>query len=240
LPTGIKTALSGFSSKSTQPTKTMKLTQTLLTAAALSCFAYSASAQSVFFDFDNDTVTGGTLVLLEAGSGPTNSFAGDRFDEQASASFQVTGIGGGIGTLAGTASALSDDLNVTGSGLQDGSSGYNGSGEGTSFVFDKDVTITAMDWGGFTVDSVTLSSGATNIGTFTTGTVIGSTNFTSSNPATMNIAVSAGDAFTLTYASGSFFLESMSFTVVPEPGTYALLAGICALGYVMTRRRSAV
>lgn len=218
----------------------MKIIQTVLTAAALSCFAYSASAQSVTLDFKGNTVTGGTLVLTEPGSGATNDFKGDRFDELTSASFQIQSIPS-IGTLDVTASALLDDLNVTGSGLQDGSNGYDGAEEGTSFVFNQDVTITAMDWESFTTagnDSVTLSSGATNIGTFPEETVTGSTDFSNTNPSTMSIEVSAGDAFTLTYDSGTFYLESITFTVVPEPGTYALLSGICALGFVMIRRRS--
>jgi hypothetical protein len=103
------------------------------------------------------------------------------------------------------------------------------------------VIITSLDWVSFTSggsDSVTLSVGATSIGTFGVGTVIGNTDFTSTNPATMNIAVSAGDAFTITFDNGAFYLGQMGLTVVPEPNAYALLSGICALAFVMLRRRS--
>ena len=61
---------------------------------------------------------------------------------------------------------------------------------------------------------------------------------------TFNIgqAFTAGQKITLTVSStataetANFGLES--FTVVPEPNTYALLSGICALGFVMLRRRN--
>jgi hypothetical protein len=210
----------------------------LLLPAFLACLlAGGLSAQTaVTIDFENSTITGGDLVLLESGSDPVTDFGGDRFDEQTSASFEIQNISG-IGTLGVTASALVDDLNVTGSGLQDGSSGYGVAGEGTSFVFDKPLTITAMDWGSFTSDEVSLSVGSTNIGTFTTGTVVGSNDFTGTNPASLDVFVPVGQAFTLTHVSGDFFLESMSVSVIPEPGTYGLIAGLAGLGLLIYRRR---
>lgn len=218
----------------------MKLTQTLLNVATLSCSISIASAQTVNFDFENNTVTGGTLILQPAGTDPVDSFLGDRFDQQFNANFQITGIGGAIGTLNGTASALFDDLNVTASGLADAGSGYNGTGEGTSFVFDEDIVVTGLDFTSFTSeggDSVTLLSGITSIGTFEDGEIIGSTNFFDPNAVTASIFVAAGDAFTIEYAAGAYHLGDFTFTVVPEPGTYALLSGFCALGFVMLRRR---
>jgi len=218
----------------------MKIAQILTVTASLAGTAVILSAQSITLDFENNLVTGGDLVIQTAGTDAVDDFTGDRFDEQSSALFQIQNIAT-IGTLGVTATALIDDLNVTGSGLQDGASGYNGAGEGTSFLFDTDVIITSLDWVSFTSlgsDSVTLSVGATSIGTFGEGTVIGNTDFTSTNPATMNIAVSAGDAFTITFDNGAFYLGQMGFTVVPEPNAYALLSGICALASIMLRRRS--
>lgn len=208
---------------------------TLICAFSLSLLFSSLSAQSITLDFENDTVAGGTLVLLESGTGATDSFASNRFDEKTSAAFEIQGITS-IGTLGVTASALIDDINVTGSGLQDGSSGYNEAGEGTSFVFSKDVIITSLDWVSFTADTVTLSSGMTTLGTFTTGTIIGSTDFTNSNPATMNIAVSAGDAFTIKYGSDTFYLGQLGLTAVPEPSSYTIFAGFIALALAVNRR----
>lgn len=219
----------------------MKQKLTLTTLAALAGFAGASFGQSFTLDFENNSVTGGTLLLLEAGSDTTDDFTGDRFDEQTSAAFEIQNITG-FGTLGVTASALSDDLNVTGSGLQDGSSGYDTAGEGTSFVFDTDVRIDFLDWVSFTSagsDSVSLSSGSTTIGTFSEGSVTGTTDFTSTNPATMAIDVASGDAFTIGYDSGDFFLGQMGVTVVPEPGTFALMAGFLGLVSIMLKRRRA-
>lgn len=214
---------------------------TILALGALLGLAGAASGQSFTLDFENNSVTGGTLVLLETGNDPTTDFGGDRFDEQTSAAFEIQNIAG-FGTLGVTASALSENLNVTGNGLQDGASGYGTAGEGTSFIFDADVRIDSLDWVSFTSsgnDSVTLSSGSTTIGTFGDGTVTGTTDFSSTNPATMSIDVAAGDAFTIAYDAGNFFLGQMGVTAVPEPNAYVLLAGLFGLGYVMARRRRA-
>lgn len=218
----------------------MKILQILAYTAAITSFATIAHAQAISFNFDDNTVVGGTLVLLESGTDPTNDFSGDRFDEQTSADFQIQGITG-IGTLGVTATALVDDLNILSTGLADGSSGYGAAGEGTSFIFDKDVVITAMDWASFSAtpssDVVELLNNNVSLGNYTADTVTGSTDFTSTNPATMNIAVTAGNAFTLRWVAGDFELQGIGLTVVPEPNTYALLAGISALGVVMLRRR---
>jgi len=198
-------------------------------------------AQAVTIDFTNSNITGGDLVLLESGSGATDDFSGNRFDELASADFEIQNIAG-VGTLGITATALLDDLNVLSGGLADGSNGYDASGEGTTFVFDKDVTITALDWSSFTPggsDSVTLFNGAANLGTFSDGTVSGTIDFSDTNPATMSIEVFAGDAFTIQWAGGEFQLESMSLTAVPEPGTFGLLAGFLGLVSIMLKRRRA-
>ena len=44
-----------------------------------------------------------------------------------------------------------------------------------------------------------------------------------------------GVDYTLDYTTGS----NITLNVVPEPGTYALIGGMLALGYVMVRRRRA-
>jgi len=219
----------------------MNAAKSLLCAAIGSLFDGGAFGQAIVINFETSAITGGDLNLLGTGSGSTTDFTSDRFDEKTSTSFEIQNITG-IGTLTVTATALIDDLNVTTNGLQDGSSGYNAVGEGTSFVFDKDVTITSLDWGSFTSagnDSVQLQSGSTNIGTFADGDVVGTTDFSNTNPSTMSISVAQGDAFTLTYQSGNFFLESMGLTAVPEPEFYGAIAGLLVLGLAVVRRRRA-
>jgi hypothetical protein len=210
----------------------------ILTAASL--HAGTPPPFDVILDFENNTVTGGTLVLLDSGSGATNDFTGDRFDEQTSADFEIQGITG-VGTLSVTATALAGNLNVTTNGLQDGSSGYGATGEGTHFNFDKDVTITFLDWVEFSTtpdsDSVELLNDNLSLGSYTKNTVSGGINFTDTNPSTMSISVTAGDDFTIKHSAGTFYLGQIGFTVVPEPNIYAALAGLCSLAYVMLRRR---
>ncbi len=213
-------------------------TKFMILLAALGLTAANSWADAITLDFKGNSVTGGTLLLTESGTDATDDFTGDRFDELAIASFQITGLPT-YGSLTITASALVDDLNVTGSGLQDGSSGYNAAGEGTSFVFNRDVIITALDWGSFTSDTVILRNGATNLGTFTTGSPIsGGIDFSDTDPAVMSITVAQGDAFVIENDSGTFYLESMNITAIPEPSSIMLmgLVGIVAVSVLRKRK----
>jgi len=195
----------------------MKLTQTLLTAAALSCFAYSASAQTFVFgsndgggqaqaDLDGlstgSTISGGLTLTATANSG----------------SFNSTGTGG-------------FGINATGSG--DTTTQFDdGSPAGVEFMaisFNSDVIFESIELTDFGLtDEAFLTIGASTI-------TIDTASFTFAPGTTLSFGSSATFGF---QAGNGISLASL--TVVPEPGTYALLAGICALGYVMTRRRSAV
>jgi len=54
------------------------------------------------------------------------------------------------------------------------------------------------------------------------------------------VIASAGSAFDLNgTANPSFLSPSLEISAVPEPSTFAALAGLCALGAVMLRRRRA-
>jgi hypothetical protein len=220
---------------------------------ALLCANTVVYSQAVSLNFKTDTVVGGDLVISSSGTDATDSFKGDRFEGQSSSVFEIQNITG-IGTLQITAAATKPAvgyLHVTANGLQDGTSGYDDSDEGTRFTFGTAVRIQSIDWGSFTdnggtdFDEVSLYNGLNGtdfIGTFKDGDTIGSTSFASTDPSTMDIVVGANHTFRILFnhksSSSGFYLESMNFNVVPEPAEYALALGICSLiGSVLYRRR---
>jgi hypothetical protein len=220
----------------------MKLKHTIIASVGLIVASSALTAQSVVIFFENDvspSVTGGDLVITTAGSGGTDSFASDRFDGLTTSTFEIQNIPT-FGTLTITATAT-DNLNTTNSGLGDGTSGFNTTGESISFTFDQAVTITYMDFATFTSsgsDSVVLFSGASSLGTYQDGTITTSADFSDTNAVTANISIAAGSSFRLYYDAGAFQFEELGFTVVPEPSAYALFAGMLTLGFVASRRRS--
>jgi hypothetical protein len=203
----------------------MKLTQTLLTAAALSCFAYSASAAVTFnptgtsaFDGESsitvllsDLDTGFTAnITLTAGGGTFNSNVGD---------FGIDGVSGANDEIDGTVESI-------------------------TITFSENIEFNFIDLGGVgseAADGASLTVAGSTISLFSGVSGFNGTTdiYTAPSPITV---LTGSDSIVLTGTSATsiFDMEGINITVVPEPGTYALLAGICALGYVMTRRRSAV
>jgi hypothetical protein len=214
----------------------MKLTKTLLTAAALSCFAYSASAQTTFV-FDDGSSTGSTGLALEA-------FASGVDAASMGLNTSGTYTQGGFTMSAGTDFG---DFNLTNSGFGpdqaggiDDSDAFDTDNGNESMIFSFDIagTFQSIDFALLDdlPETAILSFAGGNTFTLTDG--VTSTIAVSGNDVFLGIneSFSAGQLITLSISGGSdFTLES--FTVVPEPGTYALLAGIAALGFVMTRRR---
>jgi hypothetical protein len=200
----------------------MKLTQTLLTAAAISCFAYSASAQTTFV-FDDDSTT-----------------IGAGLDTQSTGSFTQDGI-------QITATASTDEFNAAGSffGINQSASGDDtdsfdfteaggpGIAEGFTLSFDQDVQLVNFAVSSWSAgnDEVTIMDGLTLVATISSTGVTSLGNYALSGSSPLTVMTTAG-----TYGNGWSF---DSITVVPEPGTFALLAGFAALGFVMLRRRSA-
>ena len=209
----------------------------ILLITTLGLTASISRADNVIIDFTDSSITGGSLNLLSGTTGSTTDFTSARFEGRGSADFEITGLPT-YGTLSVTAEALDDDLNITGQGLADGGSGYDNNGEGTSFIFDQDVTITGFDFAGFSTatDQVILRNGLTNLGTFTAGSNSGGFNFSDGNNVTMSVTVSSGNAFILEHTStGDYDLERLNFTVIPEPSSIALI-GLSALALALSLR----
>lgn len=219
----------------------MKITKTLLCAASLSCFACLASAQTTFV-FDDGSSTGAAGLALEAFADGVDAAS---MSLNTSGTYSQNGITLSAGTdfgdfnLTNTSFGI-DNPNSDISGLDDGDRFDNlGSSESMVFSFSVAGTFESIDLAFIESDEVNeaqliFAGGPTYELNFDTDTGGSADNFN------IGQAFSANQRITLRLspsaaASENFGLES--FTVVPEPGTYALLAGSCALGFVMLRRR---
>ena len=219
----------------------MEINKALLSAKILIFLANLTFAQTVILNFNTteSSASGGNLFLLGSGTGATNEFSSDRFENYKSTQFEIRSIPT-FGTLTVTAATSGAGfLNVTTTGLAEGGSGINTNDEFISFTFSEDIKITFLDFNAITGDeSVELLIDTTSLGTFLNNTVVENiANFTAPSNVTASISLAQGEAFIIKHAFGAYDLERIGFTVVPEPGTYALLSGCCALVVAMLRRR---
>ena len=202
----------------------MKLNQTLLLAAAVSCLASIASAD-VTFTFADQAAT---------------------FDSFTSVDVTVTDVTSTLMTVAATGGTLnsnSGDFGVDGSEAGEISDFIDGIAESITLTFSTEVIFNFIDLAGvgpatdtFDHASITIAGSQLNLTTGVDG-FNGTTDvYTPSSPITLAIGESI--ILTGTSSTASFELEGINLTIVPEPGTYALLSGFCALAFVMFRRRS--
>ncbi len=221
----------------------MKYLKLLSVFTVLVAFAGSASAQTVVITWNasSEGVSPGNLFLpVSSVLTDSDDWSASDLDELSSPStgqFQIQGLSSG--TLNVTMNALVDDINITGTGLQDGGSGFNAVGEGITFTFDLPVTIDTLDFSSFSSvddDFEFLNDGVTFL------TIQGDlVNGNSVSLSEQSIAV--GDEFTMRIPTGGgtsgFILESMTISVsaIPEPSTCAAIGGILVLGIVLYRRR---
>ncbi len=213
----------------------MKFTTTLLTLAAISCNLSLATAQTTFVFHDGGSSLGST------GSAFT--------DAEASIQDTVNGI-----TL--TAEAFLDATSTANSlyGTNSGSFGINNSNTDASSLddgdrFDNLGGIESMEFsfnvnGTFQSIDLRFIDSASNeaILSFDGGNTydLNTSNDETGDTFTINESFTIGQKITLQIsplasAGENFSLES--FTIVPEPATYAVLAGILTLGYVMLKHR---
>lgn len=182
-----------------------------------------------------DTSFGGVIGIGAAAGGITKAGTGSLTLTGANAFTGATTVSGGTlivdGSLAsGSAVSVSSGAAIGGDGTIGGDLFL---AAGAEFLFSETETLTVggtLSFGGFSVaDLVGLDSSIAE-GTYTI--VGGSIN--TANLSNLGFA----NAFDLGDGKSAYFQEgSLQLVVVPEPGAYALLAGLLGLSYVMVRRR---
>jgi hypothetical protein len=206
---------------------------------SITAFSISASAQAVRLTFDPNQIDYGafetTVAEIEltlertGGSIASNDFA--ELDGIASDNYSIGGtsvtphspIGFSILTSGGAAKIDGTALDVGGGGID--------SGESITFVFDTSIVISEFDFadiGASEFASVTIAGS-----TQTFGNSIGDSH-------SGNFSLNQGQALEFGFAAANgadYDVQGFTFTIVPEPQTYALLAGSIALAFAMLRRR---
>jgi len=199
----------------------MKKIQTLLAFASFTIGAFSTHA-AISYDFTGNNDFDGETVL---------TFPLVDTDNGNSTTMTLTAGGGTFNSNAG-------DFGIdSGTGTNDF---IDGTSESITITFATDILFNFIDLGGVGSDSsdgANLTIDATSIDLFTGVSDFNGTQdiYTPASP----ISLTAGNAIVLTGSSSTsdFDLEVLNFTVVPEPNTFALLAGFFALASVMYRRR---
>lgn len=200
----------------------MKLTSNLLTIALSITLSSAASAAFTIDLTGNNDYDGENPLLIPFIDGANSATAtlvptGGSFNSNA----------GDFGINDGTeASETSDQI--------------DGTDEIVTITFNKDILFNFIDLGGVGPDaddgvSFTIAGSTTILETDVTG-FNGTTDvYTPTSP----ISLLTGQSIILTGEStnSSFDIQSLNVTVVPEPGTFALLSGFCGLVFVMLKRR---
>lgn len=186
----------------------------------------------VSFDFDASTING------DAGLG--SSFKTTVDGKTTATSFDLSSLIEGL-TLTVTPSQSDISNTTNGLGITSGGT-LNAAGDALTFSFNKAITLDFLDMGDFTgtgqasEDAVSIIYSNSN----PTVTLVGG-EFDNNTSDTITFssgnALAANQPFTINRVDGDFAIEGFTASVVPEPNTYALLSGFCALGFVMLRRR---
>jgi hypothetical protein len=193
----------------------MKLHTPLFALILIAASNISLSAQT--FTFGNNTSAGQAQANFDdLESGSTTSGGLTLTATASSGTFNSTPAGGfGINAMP------SDDItNQFDNQSTDGA-------EFMTFSFNQNVDFVSIELTEFGADEAFLTiAGIT--------TIIGSNSFIFASGTTLAANTDATFGF---HSGNGFELASLVVTVVPEPRTYALLSGCCALAAVMLRRR---
>ena len=211
----------------------------LIILLVLSAAFVAISDTILVFGFDNNTEPNGIQYL---GSDQLITFSGavsatDQTDwnvldgVSGTVNFSIGAVGD-LSSLSGTVAPVGGSFNLggNGGGVDGGvSAAYFDSGEGWTFTFSKDVTLTAVqNWGEDPLGQTIL----------TNGTAIATSPYTADFTGA-DIFVAAGDSLTLGHINETSYhaLDEFTITVVPEPTTVAMF-GIGGLVAWMIRRFS--
>lgn len=205
----------------------MKTIASLITFVALA--AGTAYGQTTFV-FDDGSSTGAAGLKLEGESSTTYTL--DGMTLTASTAFGVFNL---TNTGFGPNDVIGDDTDF-----------FDGS-ESMVFSFDEEGTFNSIDFAslggsGQETETATISfagtgGGATTYNLRDSGTsdiAVGSNDFFDN----IGYSFEAGEQITLSITAGNgWTLENFTVTVVPESGTFALMAGLSGMFLVMLRRR---
>lgn len=132
-------------------------------------------------------------------------------------------------------------LNWTQNGLGDGSNGFSEANEFVSFKFNKDVHVDTLDFKGFSLDSDLNNGDATDRVDilFELETVASFAGLSGGDDGErgLDMFLPAHQTMVLAYDNGEFFLESMTISAVPEPGTIVLSILGAGIAFFAARRR---
>lgn len=205
----------------------MKITKLLLISAAT---ALTANAQATFFFHDGSNTIGTGLVFDDAAGSVQDTQGAFTLTAEAFLDGDSTGtaFNGATGSFGINDSPTGDETqrfdNDNGIESMQFSFNIGGTFQSIDLRFIEETSneaILIFDGGNtYQLNSTTALSGDDD---FSIGEV-----FTAGQIITLQMSLSAGPG-------ENFSLER--FTVVPEPGTYALLAGFTGLAFVMLKRR---
>ena len=147
------------------------------------------------------------------------------------------GVNSAIATLIPTGGSFNSNAGDFGIGNDQ----IDGTSEIVTITFDKAIEFNFIDFGGVgsTISDgakLTIAGVSTDLFTGVTGFSGSSDTYTPSSP--IEIAIGQSIGVTGSSATSSFDIQTINVSIVPEPNTYALIAGMFALVSVMFQRRS--